>query len=207
MTDTKALNSLADLICRAQKQGRRTPMGIAMAIDAAQRHMTPETAAELEQLRARVDEVERAYTFDTAELKKQVAELEAARDRATAHGAKLAACLVARTQELMAAEQRASELEQRETALRSLLPTEPRPERGLPNELAHETGWHGAMELVAEVLGESLPYVVPIDEEPVPFGLTERAEAELLPAVVTSAALAAAEKLRRSLPLSGGERS
>jgi hypothetical protein len=55
--NTKALNSLADLICRAQEQDR-TPMGIALAIDAAGRHMTPETAAEVEQLRARVAELE-----------------------------------------------------------------------------------------------------------------------------------------------------
>ncbi|MCQ6250860.1 hypothetical protein [Streptomyces malaysiensis] len=162
---------------------------VVFALGSAQLLQSPETAAELTQMRARV------------------AELEAGQQRATAHGEKLAACLVARTQELMAAEQRTNELELRETALRSLLPTEPRPERGLPDELAHETGWHGAMELVAEVLGESLPYVVPIDEEPVPFGLTERAEAELLPAVVTSSARAAAEKLRRVLALPGGERS
>lgn len=44
--NTRALNSLADLICRAQEQGKRTPMGIAMAIDAAGRHMSPEWAAE-----------------------------------------------------------------------------------------------------------------------------------------------------------------
>ncbi|MER8158111.1 hypothetical protein [Streptomyces sp. NPDC094472] len=41
------------------------------------------------------------------------------------------------------------------------------------------------------------------DDEPVPYALTEG----IAPAVVTSAALAAAEKLRRTLPLSGGERS
>lgn len=56
--NTKALNSLAELICRAQENGKRTPMGIAMAIDSAQRHMSPETAAELERLRARVAELE-----------------------------------------------------------------------------------------------------------------------------------------------------
>lgn len=48
--NTKALNSLAALVCRAQEQDR-TPMGIAFAIDAAGRHMSPEVAAELERLR------------------------------------------------------------------------------------------------------------------------------------------------------------
>ncbi|MFI8278566.1 hypothetical protein ACIGBH_27570 [Streptomyces sp. NPDC085929] len=57
--NTKALNSLADLICRAQEQDR-TPMGIAFAIDAAGRHMTPDVAAELARLRARVAELEAA---------------------------------------------------------------------------------------------------------------------------------------------------
>ncbi|MGP3684098.1 hypothetical protein ACTVZO_05190 [Streptomyces sp. IBSNAI002] len=62
--NTKALNSLADLILRAQEQDR-TPMGIAFAVDAAGRHMSPETAAELarlakdnERLQARVSELE-----------------------------------------------------------------------------------------------------------------------------------------------------
>jgi len=51
--NTQALNSLADLICRAQEQDR-TPMGIAFRIDAAGRHMSPEVAAELAALRVEV---------------------------------------------------------------------------------------------------------------------------------------------------------
>jgi hypothetical protein len=49
--NTKALNALAGVICRAQEQDR-TPMGIAFAVDSAGLHMSPETAAELERLRA-----------------------------------------------------------------------------------------------------------------------------------------------------------
>ncbi|WP_330349234.1 hypothetical protein [Streptomyces sp. NBC_00582] len=59
--NTKALNSLADVICRAQEQDR-TPMGIAFAIDSAGRHMSPETAAEMERLRAKVAELEATPT-------------------------------------------------------------------------------------------------------------------------------------------------
>jgi hypothetical protein len=55
--NTRALNALAGVICRAQEQDR-TPMGIAFAVDAAGMHMSPETAVELEQLRARVAELE-----------------------------------------------------------------------------------------------------------------------------------------------------
>lgn len=49
---------LANVICRAQENGKRTPMGIAVAIDSAGLHMHPETAAELEALRLRVAELE-----------------------------------------------------------------------------------------------------------------------------------------------------
>ncbi|MFF2228268.1 hypothetical protein ACFVV7_33680 [Streptomyces globisporus] len=51
---------------------------------ASARRSVPELLAEVERLRLRVDEVERAYIFDTAALKKQVAELEAARTKAAA---------------------------------------------------------------------------------------------------------------------------
>ncbi|MEU3620646.1 hypothetical protein ABZ725_51680 [Streptomyces sp. NPDC006872] len=139
--NTKLVNTAADAICRAMKNGKQTPAGIAFDLESAQLLQSPETAAELtrlrryvetrqsreeellaamgrydlintpdawdlgmtviahlegphrpstpeelepglrrliEQLRARVDEVERAYTFDTAKLKARVAELEAA---------------------------------------------------------------------------------------------------------------------------------
>lgn len=51
--NTKALNHLAAVICRAQEQDR-TPMGIAFAIDSAGMHMSPEFKAELERLAAEV---------------------------------------------------------------------------------------------------------------------------------------------------------
>ncbi|MFD7096571.1 hypothetical protein [Streptomyces xanthophaeus] len=48
--NTKALNSLAATICAAQATNR-TPMGIALAIDSAGQHLTPELVAEVERLR------------------------------------------------------------------------------------------------------------------------------------------------------------
>ncbi|MCM2427350.1 hypothetical protein [Streptomyces sp. RKAG337] len=51
MTDVRALSALADVICRAQEQGRVTPMGIAFAIDAAGLLMSPDTSAELDEYR------------------------------------------------------------------------------------------------------------------------------------------------------------
>ncbi|MFD8577212.1 hypothetical protein ACFV1H_18005 [Streptomyces virginiae] len=88
--NTKALNSLAQLICAAQEQDR-TPMGIAFAIDAAGRHMSPEVSAELVRLRARVTELEaerhatnEALSDAAEQLRRdrdRIAELEAERSR------------------------------------------------------------------------------------------------------------------------------
>ena len=78
--NTKALNSLAELICAAQEQDR-TPMGIAFAIDAAGRHMSPEVAAELEALRSQVAEL-LAERHTTNEALSDAAErMRADRDR------------------------------------------------------------------------------------------------------------------------------
>ncbi|MDX3067724.1 hypothetical protein PV518_37145 [Streptomyces sp. ND04-05B] len=54
-------------------------LGIAGSADVLPVPVGPESRSELERMRLRVDEVERAYTFDTAELKRRVAELEAER--------------------------------------------------------------------------------------------------------------------------------
>jgi hypothetical protein len=65
------VSELGECVLRAMK-GRQTPHGIAMAVE----------AEVVEPLRARVDEVERKYVFDTAELKQRVDQL-----RASAEGA------------------------------------------------------------------------------------------------------------------------
>ncbi|MFD4936322.1 hypothetical protein [Streptomyces virginiae] len=57
--NTAALNALAETILAAQTTDR-SPMGIAFAIASAGQHLTPETAAELSRLRARVTELEAA---------------------------------------------------------------------------------------------------------------------------------------------------
>lgn len=77
--NAKLVNAVANVICRSMENGRKTPTGWAMDLESAQLLQSPETVAEVERLRARVDEVERAYTFDTAELKRRIAELEAER--------------------------------------------------------------------------------------------------------------------------------
>lgn len=52
---------------------------------------------------------------------------------------------------------RMAALEQMETRLRALLPTKPRPEYGLPNDLAASAAEYGVWQLVAEVLGVEVP--------------------------------------------------
>ncbi|MFJ6935731.1 hypothetical protein [Streptomyces sp. NPDC101132] len=54
-------------------------IGMAAVIGLWESMRAPVEAAELARLRARVDEVERRYTFDTAKLRARVAELEAER--------------------------------------------------------------------------------------------------------------------------------
>jgi len=94
--NTKLVNSAAGVINAALTQNR-TAAGIALALESAGLLMSPEAAADIAsvstdaagvaeqavkelrreheisaQLRLRVDEVVRAYTFDTAELKRQL---------------------------------------------------------------------------------------------------------------------------------------
>ncbi|WP_030917341.1 hypothetical protein [Streptomyces sp. NRRL B-24720] len=64
-------------------------------------------------LQARLDEVERAYIYDTAALKRRIAELEAANKRVVSVGSGLGSALAARTEDLMRAETRVAELEKR----------------------------------------------------------------------------------------------
>lgn len=73
---------------------------------------------------------------------------------------------------------RLSEAECVERRLLALLPTEPREEYGLPNDLAASAAEWGAWQQVAEVLGVQLPYERPADEDPIRYTLTEQAEAE-----------------------------
>lgn len=61
--NTNLVNSAAGVICAALTQGR-VPAGIATALEAAGLLMSPETAAELERLRARVAELEAERSAD-----------------------------------------------------------------------------------------------------------------------------------------------
>lgn len=56
--NTRRVNTVADAICRAQENGTVTPAGIAMALEGMGLLQSPESAAELESLRARVAELE-----------------------------------------------------------------------------------------------------------------------------------------------------
>lgn len=61
MSTARAVTALAEVIFAAQQQ-KKTAMGVALAVDAAQMLMSPETAAELAALKQRVAELEAAQS-------------------------------------------------------------------------------------------------------------------------------------------------
>lgn len=82
----RIVNQAADVIHRAQVNGAQTAAGLAIALESARLlvsdemvHQMAALEAERDALKARVDEVERAYAFDTAALKRRIDGLEAER--------------------------------------------------------------------------------------------------------------------------------
>lgn len=78
----RAVNAAADVIHRAQVNGKQTAMGLAIALDSAQLLMSPEVAEELKRLRARVADLEAGLPAMQEALFKaldRVSELEAER--------------------------------------------------------------------------------------------------------------------------------
>jgi hypothetical protein len=88
--------------------------------------------------RAQRDPVSRSLLKDKERLTARVAELEAGKQRAAEHTEHLASTLVARTQDLMAAEARVVELEAQREALAERLLAGQRWERGRDPELVSE---------------------------------------------------------------------
>lgn len=145
--NAKRVNSAAGVILAALEQNR-VPAGIATALESAGMLMSPEQAQELEGLRARVAELEplRAKYADAAAT---VAELVLKRGE--------------RRKVENALRDQVAELEDRERRIVALLPTERCIEYGTPNALDAAQAEYGAWELVAEVLGRSLPQPAPAD--------------------------------------------
>jgi hypothetical protein len=65
--NTRRVNAAADVICRAMENGRRVPAAMAVALESAQMLMSPEMAAEMEQLQNRVAELEQELAALTAQ--------------------------------------------------------------------------------------------------------------------------------------------
>lgn len=72
--------------------------------------------------------------------------------------------------------ERVAALEALRARLLDLLPRDACMTQGLPNVVDAARAEYGAWELVAEVLGVTLPYTVPGDEQPVPYEVTEDGE-------------------------------
>lgn len=105
-------------------------------------------------------------------LRARLAEKAAEVDALRASVERLDVITSERGREIVRARTRVTELEQIEAALLRLLPTEPCPQEGPPVELAQEQAWHGVWELVADVLGVTLPYARPVDEDPITYTVT-----------------------------------
>lgn len=79
--NAQRVNVAAGVIARAMKNGTQTAAGLAIALDSAQLLQSPETAAELEQLRARVAELEAERHSMNEALSDAAESLRANRDR------------------------------------------------------------------------------------------------------------------------------
>jgi chromosome segregation ATPase len=79
--NTKLVNSAAGVIFAAQKNGYTTATGWAAALDSAQMLQSPESAAELDALRARVAELEAERHITNEALSEAAEALRANRDR------------------------------------------------------------------------------------------------------------------------------
>ena len=62
--NAKLVNAAAGVLLAAMEQGKRTAAGLAIALESAQLLQSPETAAELVSLRARLAEYERPADED-----------------------------------------------------------------------------------------------------------------------------------------------
>jgi hypothetical protein len=77
----RAVNAAADVIHRAQVNGTQTATGLAIALESAQLLQSPETARELERLRARVADLEAERHSTNEALSDAAEQLRADRDR------------------------------------------------------------------------------------------------------------------------------
>lgn len=108
--------------------------------------------------------------------------------------------LAEQTEACRKAEARVAELEDVERRLLALLPTKPWGSwSGLPSELAAARGEYEAWQQVAEVLDVRLPYVRPVDEDPIAYALTDKADA------LCEGPQRHDYRLGRDLPETGGE--
>lgn len=99
MTQTRAIQAAADVICRAMKQGKSVPTSLAFALDAAGMLQSPEAAAEVARLRARLAVLEAGVPVMQSALLRaldRVAELESERHTTNAALAEVTLALRAR---------------------------------------------------------------------------------------------------------------
>ncbi|MFI0233088.1 hypothetical protein [Streptomyces sp. NPDC017086] len=79
--NTRLVNTAADVIARAMQRGRTLPAALAVALESAQLLQSPETAAELDRLRARIAELEAAKGRAEGDARRVRWELALVRER------------------------------------------------------------------------------------------------------------------------------
>ncbi|MGN7137298.1 hypothetical protein [Streptomyces pseudogriseolus] len=170
---TRAINSAAGVLLAAMEQGRQTPTGLAIALDAACLLNSPEHAARIAALEADREANDREYEQATA----RIAELEAEREKLVrwhSEDTKTINRLVARVER-----RQADLIALRNDALAvrgSLAPADG--PRAVPFQLgetlAPAVDWLIAR--VAELKARLAEYERPADEDPITFTLTPAAE-------------------------------
>lgn len=93
-----------------------------------------------------------------------------------------------------------ADLEDLEAQLLCLLPAEAPPETGTTEDLARAAGAWEAWQQVAAVLGVELPYVVPLDDQPIPYALAEPQCPRRAASVAQLKALIGRQKWQRRCP-------
>ncbi|MEV0691818.1 hypothetical protein [Streptomyces sp. NPDC050388] len=159
---TRAINAAAGVLLAAMEQGQQTPTGLALALDSARLLNSPETAAELEQLRERSTAVPSALAAEErAELAEHLGDAKPATTSLIASLAKTVRDVRDHEhptwEDLYCLNLVSYMGERMAPVLRRLLDTEAR---------------------VAELEARLAEYDRPVDEDPIAYALTDKAAAE-----------------------------
>jgi len=209
--NARLVSTAADVIARAMENGRQTPAGWAVALDCAQLLQSPETAAEVDALRARLagelaSPLAWARLLDVKSLDNFMCALGMAADTDPADGA------LSQVEEMIRSFRSAvapgAEEERSETLHDHIVARDAEVERlrarvtELEADLAAKAqdteaavkGWERARACVAELEARLAEYERPADEDPITYTLTDKAPGDVTPQVAKLRALLAGQR-------------